>query len=55
MRGKKILGVSDMLRYSIKKVLAEIEKCEVRCANCHAIVTRERRYGKDERNLIYAN
>lgn len=25
-------------------ILAEIEKCDVRCANCHAIVTAERGY-----------
>jgi hypothetical protein len=28
---------------AIEKVLAEIEKCEVVCANCHAIRTLERR------------
>lgn len=33
----KHLPLSTMFkhRYSVKKVLAEIEKCEVRCANCH--------------------
>jgi hypothetical protein len=30
-------NVSDLLRgsYSLKKVILEIDKCEVRCANCH--------------------
>jgi len=29
--------------YSIARLTAEIEKCDVRCRNCHAIVTLERR------------
>lgn len=30
-------NISDMVRcsYSIEKIKLEIEKCEVRCANCH--------------------
>lgn len=35
VRGQKIRNVGNM--YSMKAVLIEIEKCEVRCANCHAI------------------
>ena len=33
----KIYSVSDMVRrlYSFEKVLEEIDKCVVRCANCH--------------------
>lgn len=39
--GDKVRGISYMARhYSVEKVLAEIEKCEVVCANCH----RERTY-----------
>jgi hypothetical protein len=31
----KILEVSNMLLYSAKKIIAEIKKCDVVCANCH--------------------
>ncbi len=33
----KVKGVAEMLKncYSIKSVVVEIAKCEVRCANCH--------------------
>lgn len=29
--------------FSIARLRAEIEKCDVRCRNCHAVVTLERR------------
>lgn len=34
---KKFKGIGTMLsgHYSWKSVLGEIEKCEIRCANCH--------------------
>ena len=37
----KKYNISDMLRkpYSWETIKEEIEKCEVRCANCHAIKT----------------
>lgn len=38
----KIDCISNYLRgYSTQKMMAEIEKCDVRCANCHMIRTSE--------------
>jgi len=41
-RKGKIVHLSDMIkgnRYSLPTVLAEIAKCRVLCANCHAVYT----------------
>lgn len=37
-------GVSDLIAtdYSWKTILQEIDKCEIVCANCHAIRTKQR-------------
>lgn len=45
VRGEKIQAISTMISRCCSKQLIkeEIRKCEVRCANCHAIVTNERR------------
>lgn len=40
-RGDKFTDVSKMKSYSIQRLLAEIAKCDVVCANCH----RERTHG----------
>lgn len=41
----KRMNVSDMIRsdYSWMTILEEIAKCEVRCANCHAVMTKNRK------------
>ena len=32
----KLIAVSGLIRYaSLNRVRTEIEKCEIRCANCH--------------------
>lgn len=31
----KLRNVCEMYHYSLTKIIEEIEKCEVRCANCH--------------------
>ena len=43
---EKDLEVANMvrLRWSKKKILAEIEKCQCLCANCHRIVHWEERH-----------
>ena len=50
VRGVKKSNVSDMANqsYSFKTIQEEIDKCEVRCANCHRIVTHERRQEEKE-------
>lgn len=37
VRGKKVfnIGEASSKGYSLKRVVAEVAKCEVRCANCH--------------------
>jgi hypothetical protein len=41
-RGEKFRGVSRMQGYSWERVLAEIAKCDLVCANCHRIRTQSR-------------
>lgn len=52
VRGKKLHNISDMVRNAatIRRIIAEIKKCEVRCANCHRRITVKRRketYGEE--------
>jgi hypothetical protein len=41
VRGEKVEAISELVRRgaALSMIVAEIEKCEVRCANCHAIAT----------------
>ena len=41
--GEKKWIVARMVGHDIKTIELEIEKCEVRCANCHAIATARRK------------
>lgn len=45
VKGDKVMAVSDMIgsAYSLAAIQREIKKCEVRCSNCHRVVTHERR------------
>jgi hypothetical protein len=40
---EKLAHVAELYRGRRDRVLAEIAKCEVVCANCHAVRTHERR------------
>ncbi len=45
VKGNKVNNISNLVRNatSLNNIISEIEKCEIRCANCHRIVTYERR------------
>jgi hypothetical protein len=43
VRGTKTNTVTSLAGVKMERLMEEIGKCEVRCANCHAIVTAERR------------
>ena len=45
IRGEKVANISQIVSNgsALRSLLREIEKCEVRCANCHRIVTHQRR------------
>jgi hypothetical protein len=44
IKGDKLFDISYMVTkaYKLQKIKDEIEKCEIRCSNCHRIVTHER-------------
>ena len=51
----KLGEISGRLRNASRaKILAEIEKCELICANCHAIRTFNRFHGFGEESAPYS-
>ena len=46
VRGRKLFNISDARTagYSLATIVQEIDKCEVRCANCHRIKTRRSKH-----------
>ena len=48
---QKEYDLSDMYRYSIKRIQHEIDKCQVLCSNCHKIVTAKERWRYSFLNL----
>jgi hypothetical protein len=45
----KLFNVASNMNYSMERLLSEIAKCDVRCANCHRIKTVERRNASTSR------
>lgn len=45
IKGVKLGGVCQGIgqTWSLERIQEEIDKCEIRCCNCHMIVTRERK------------
>jgi hypothetical protein len=43
VRGEKVADISDMWSWGRDRVLEEITKCELVCANCHRVRTQTRR------------
>jgi hypothetical protein len=49
VRGEKLFNVSQDPKVAKVKLLAEIEKCDVLCANCHRVHTYENRHWHTKR------
>jgi len=43
VRGDKLFNIGNSRLKSVAKLQAEIEKCDVRCANCHLRATKTRK------------
>ena len=39
----KVMDISNMRKGNLKKLIAEVRKCRVLCANCHAIHSKNQR------------
>ena len=49
VRGDKKFNISQDPKVALSKLLAEIEKCDVLCANCHRVHTYENRHWHTKR------
>ena len=48
VRGEKLFNIAEEMGRSLKSLLAEAEKCDVVCSNCHRIRTYERRMATEK-------
>jgi hypothetical protein len=49
VRGDKLFNVSQDPKMALHRLLAEIDKCDVLCANCHRVHTYENRHWHTKR------
>lgn len=47
VHGAKLANISDMKTGSLERLLREMRKCDVVCANCHRLRTLARRWDSD--------
>jgi hypothetical protein len=51
IHGDKAFSVSQDLKVAMHKLLSEIDKCEVLCANCHRVHTYENKHWHTKRKV----
>ena len=51
IHGDKAFSVSQDPKVALHKLLAEIDKCEVLCANCHRVHTYENKHWHTKRKV----
>lgn len=51
IRGDKAFSVSQDPKVAMHKLLAEIDKCEILCANCHRVHTYENKHWHTKRKV----
>lgn len=50
-QGDKKFNISQDSKVAMQKLLAEIDKCEILCANCHRVHTYENRHWHTKRKI----
>jgi len=51
VRGDKTFSISQDPKIAMHKLLSEIDKCEILCANCHRVHTYENKHWRTKRKV----